>query len=411
MPTFAYKARDDIGKSVSGTMSALSEEDLMNKLRKLSYMPVSIRETAQNISQEKSKAKSVFGEGIFQRIKIEDIVVFNMQLASMIDAGITLLGALNIISRQILNERFKNVVSKITQSVSSGSSLSDALSEHPAVFSKLYISMIRAGEMGGSLNVVLNRLAIYMEQQQELRQRIRGALFYPAILLVAGILVVLLIVTFVMPKFIVIFTKADIALPLPTQILYGVGVAIKQFWYLILASVFLVTFGIKAYIRSSQGKFRFDQFILKVPIVGILIRKVIVARFSRTLATLVDSGVSMLQSLDIMKDVVGNEVIGRVVQRTRASVERGERLDQPLKMSGEFPDDAVHMISVGEETGKLGYMLNKVADFYDTSVDYSIKKLTTLIEPFFITLMGIMVGFIMASMLIPIFDMVKTIQT
>ena len=411
MPTFAYKARDDIGKSVSGTMSASSEEDLMNKLHKLSYMPVSIRETAQNISSEKSKAKSVLGEGIFQRIKTEDIVVFNMQLASMIDAGITLLGALNIISRQILNERFKNVVSKITQSVSSGSSLSDALSEHPAVFSKLYISMIRAGEVGGSLNVVLNRLAIYMEQQQELRQRIKGALFYPAILLVAGILVVLLIVTFVMPKFIVIFARADIALPLPTQILYAVGVAIKQFWYLILAGVFLVIFGIKAYIRSPQGKFRFDQFILKVPIIGVLVRKVIVARFSRTLATLVDSGVSMLQSLDIIKDVVGNEVIGRVVQRTRSSVERGERLDQPLKMSGEFPDDAVHMISVGEETGKLGYMLNKVADFYDTSVDYSIKKLTTLIEPFFITLMGIMVGFIMASMLIPIFDMVKRIQT
>lgn len=173
---------------------------------------------------------------------------------------------------------------------------------------------------------------------------------------------------------------------------------------------FLSVAGVKYYVSSSIGRFRFDQLKLSIPIVGVVARKIVVARFCRTLATLVDSGVSMLQSLDIMKDVVGNEVFSRVVVRVRQSIERGERLDQPLKMSGEFPDDAVHMISIGEETGKLGQMLNKIADFYDTSIEYQIRKLTTLIEPIFITIMGVMVGFIMAAMLIPIFDMVHTIQ-
>ncbi len=405
MPTFVYKARDEVGKSIAGIMEAASENELINKLRKLSYMPVSVEESVQKIATEGKKSSHSF-----KKIKSEDKIMFNMQLASMLDAGITLLSALNIISKQIQNENFKSVIEKITQSVSAGASLSESLVQHPTVFSSLFVSMVRAGETGGKLNEILNRLAIYLEKQEELKQKINGALFYPMILIVAGLLVILVIVTFVIPKFIVIFDKADVVLPLPTQILYGFGIAVKKFWYLMILGGFLVSLAIKSFINSPKGRFKFDQLKLKIPIVGSVVRKVVVARFTRTLATLVDSGVSMMQSLDIMQDVVGNEVFRRVIGQVRKSVERGERLDQPLKMSGEFPDDAVHMISVGEETGKLGPMLNKIADFYDTSIDYQVRKLTTLIEPIFITIMGGVVGFIMASMLIPIFDMVKTIQ-
>jgi type IV pilus assembly protein PilC len=270
--------------------------------------------------------------------------------------------------------------------------------------------MVRAGETSGKLNVVLNRLALYVEQQEDLRQQVKNALFYPSILVVAGIAVVVLIVTFVMPKFVEVFNKAGVPLPLPTQIFYTFGLALTRYWYLFIFVVWLAFMGFKMYARTQKGAYRLDHLKLNLPVTGPLVRKLIISRFSRTLATLVESGVPILHSLDIVHDVVANQIISNIVKNVRNSVEEGERIAKELKKSGEFPQDMVQMISVGEETGRLGYMLNKIAGFYDNAVGYSLKKLIALIEPVFIIVLGILVGFIMASMLLPMFDMIKTIN-
>ena len=317
---------------------------------------------------------------------------------------------MDIISEQVENKKLRDIVNEVKREVEGGASFSSALAKHPRTFSKLFVDMVEAGETSGRLNTVLNRLALYAEQQEDLRQQVKNALFYPMILCIVGAIVVILIVSFVMPQFVVIFKKAGVPLPLPTQIFYGFGVAFKKFWYLIFLIGWLVVAAVKMYGRTSTGRYQFDRLKLNLPVIGSLVRKLSISRFSRTLATLVDSGVSILQSLDIVRGVVGNQIIGDVILKARKSVEEGERIESELKKSGEFPPDMIQMIAVGEETGKLGPMLTKIAGFYDTAVGHSLKKLIALIEPVFIIILGVLVGFIMASMLLPMFDMIKTIN-
>ncbi len=403
MPSYSYKARDGAGKAVSGNMDSSSEEKLAEKLRDMGYMPTQIKKAVPELDLSK------FGER-FKRIKPEDLIMFSVQLANMIDAGLTLIKSLDIIHQQIENPKLQDIVGEVKREVEGGSSFSDALAKHPKTFSKLFVDMVGAGEASGKLNAVLNRLAIYAEQQEDLRQQVKNALFYPMILAFAGAAVVILIVTFVMPQFVVIFNKAGVPLPLPTQIFYGFGVALKKYWYLIILVVFLIITAFKMYGRTDRGRIQLDRLKLSLPVTGTLTRKLIISRFSRTLATLIDSGVPILHSLDIVRGVVGNQIIGDVILKVRKSVEGGERIAVEFKKSGEFPPDMIQMIAVGEETGKLGPMLTKIAGFYDTAVGYSLKKLIALIEPVFIIVLGGLVGFIMASMLLPMFDMIKTIN-
>ncbi len=403
MPNYLYRARDHEGRPVTGAMESISAEKLAEKLRELGYMPTQIKEALPNVDLDHFSKR-------FQRIKPEDLILFNVQLANMIDAGLTLINSLQIIHRQIENRKLRVVIEEVKRAVEGGSTFSDALSHHPKVFSKLFVDMVRAGETSGRLNAVLNRLANYVEQQEDLRQQVKNALFYPMILVIAGIAVVVMIVSFVMPKFIEVFNRAEVALPLPTQIFNAFGLAITHYWYVIIFIVWLAVMGIKMYARTQRGRWRLDRLKLDLPVVGSLVRKLIISRFSRTLATLVDSGVPILQSLDIVRDVVGNKVIAEVVKNVHNSVEEGEPIAKELKKSGEFPLDMVQMVSVGEETGKLAPMLDKIAGFYDNAVGYSLKKLIALIEPAFIIVLGILVGFIMASMLLPMFDMIKTIH-
>lgn len=403
MPNYLYKARDGSGKAVTGTMEADSPERLAEKLRGMEYMPTQIKEAPREFDLDK------IGER-FRRIKPEDIIMFSVQLANMIDAGLTLISSLYVIANQIENKKLKEIVGEVKRSVEGGSSFSQALGKHPKVFSALYVDMVKAGEASGKLNTVLNRLAAYVEEQEDLRQQVKSALFYPMILVAAGIAVVVLIVSFVLPKFVEIFQKAEVPLPLPTQILYAFGMGLIRYWYVILGVGWLAVMAIKMYARTSAGRLRIDKLKLRLPVTGPLVRKLIISRFSRTLATLVDSGVPILQSLDVVRGVVANQIIGNVILRARESVEEGERIEKELRKSGEFPPDMVQMIAVGEETGKLGQMLNKIAGFYDNAVKYSLKKLVALIEPAFIIILGILVGFIMASMLLPMFDMIKTIN-
>jgi type IV pilus assembly protein PilC len=315
----------------------------------------------------------------------------------------------NITSR-LENKKLKEVIDSVARDVEAGSSFSQALAKHPAVFPRLFVNMSRVGEASGKLASVLSRYSAYMEYQLDLQQKISGALFYPLLLLCAGVAVTLFIVSTIIPQFAQIFIKAGIRLPLPTLVVYKTGLGIRNFWYLGLILFIGLGLWLKFYIATSSGRLRFDWLKLNLPLIGPLYRKVAISRFCRSLATLVQSGVPILEALEITREVIGNEVLGRAISNTRSAVERGEKIGESLKVSEEFPPDVLQMISAGEETGELATLLNKVADFYELSLGYAIKKLTTIIEPVFLVFMGGMVGLIMASMLLPIFDMMQVLR-
>jgi type IV pilus assembly protein PilC len=403
MPTYIYKARDVSGKAVKGTMDAASKGEVVDKLHKMGFMATQIKQSMTDIKIES------FLENL-KSVGTDDMILFNIQLANMINAGITILMSLDTLNKQVSNNRLKNAVGNIKRNIEAGDSFSESLSKHPRIFSGLFINMIKAGEASGKLDTVLARYAEYFEHQADLKQKIKGALFYPAILLIAGILVTLFIVTFVIPQFAQIFIQSGISLPAVTLVLYKVGISLKAYWYVVILASAIIWLAFKAYARTSKGKMTLDKLKLTLPIIGPLHRKAAISRFARTLGTLVASGVPILQSLDIVKEVVGNEILANTVAAVRSTVERGEHIADRLKISEEFPPDTVQMIAVGEESGNLDHMLNKISDFYDMSLGYTIKRLTAIIEPLFLLIMGSMIGFIMASMLLPIFDMIQMLR-
>ncbi|MBI5124003.1 MAG: type II secretion system F family protein [Candidatus Omnitrophica bacterium] len=403
MPVYNYKARDTTGRAVSGTMEAPSKTELVDKLRKMGYMVTRIAEGKPGIRPAAILEK-------LKRIKSDDMLMFYIQLSNMINSGITILMSLSTLAKQVDNKALAQTIGNVARQIEGGSTLSEALASKERVFPRLFVNMVKAGEASGNLDAVLMRYAAFFERQEEIKEKVKGALFYPMILLSFGIAVMLFIVTFVIPQFAQIYIKAGVRLPIPTLIVYKAGLTIKSSWYWIFAFVIALTLAIKAYSRTPGGSLFIDTLKLRLPIVGPLYRKVAISRFTKTLATLLGSGVPILESLDITKEVAGNEVLRHIIDDVRKYVEKGEHLAEPLKVSGEFPPDVVQMISVGEESGNLDGMLNKIADFYDMTINYAIKKLTTVIEPIFLLIMGVMVGIIMASMLMPIFDMVKTLR-
>lgn len=403
MPTYIYKARDTEGKPIKGAMEAATKEELIDKLHKLGYMTTQISEALTNI-----KVDSIFER--FKGIGEQELVIFYVQLSNMLNAGIDILFSLSTLANQTENRRLKGIIASVLRSIQGGESFSAALAAHPKVFPFIFISMVKAGEASGKLGTVLSRFSQFIEHQADLKQKIKGVIFYPAILLCCGIAVILFIATFIIPKFSEIFMKAGITLPPPTLILYNVGISIKKFWYLIILFIILCAIGVKYYIKTESGRFNLDRLKLKMPIFGPLFRKAAVSRFSRTLATLVESGVPILQSLDIIQDVIANSVLSGIIKNVRSSVEKGEKISESLKVSGEFPLDAIQMIAVGEETGNLAGMLNKISDFYDLTLGYSIKRLVTILEPLLLVVMAGIIGFIMASMLLPMFDMIKVLR-
>ena len=404
MPIYSYKARDPMGKVVKGTMEVADKTELISKLRKMGYMVTVVSQSPPG----KMRIASILEK--FKRVSSNNMLMFYIQFSNMIGAGITILMSLTTLASQGQNKKLSKAINDVSRRVEAGSTLSEALSSHPAIFPKLFVNMAKAGEASGNLESVLMRYAVFFERQEDMKQKVKGALFYPVILLCFGCIVMLFIVTFVIPQFAELYLRSGVRLPIPTLIVYKAGIVMKHYWYLLIAGVVLISFSIRFFLKTEKGTLFFDTLKLRLPIVGPLYRKVSVSRFARTLSTLLGSGVPILQSLDITKDVLDNEVLSRVMTSAHRYVEKGEKLSEPLKVSGEFPEDVVQMIAVGEETGSIDAMLNKVADFYDLVVDYAIKRLTTLIEPIFLLIMGGMVGLIMASMLLPIFDMVKTLR-
>lgn len=396
MANFKYIAKDSEGKSLSGFFEAADYAAAIDALRKKGLIIVSVNEALSKLKF----SMPLFGK---KKIKMDDLVVFSRQLATMVDAGIPLVGALDILGEQAETKTFGEIILKMRNDVETGSSLSDALAKHKKVFSPLFINMVKAGESGGMLDNILDRLATYMEKTSTLQKKIKSALIYPAVVSSMAIGITLILLLKVIPIFKNIFSGFDADLPMPTQVLIAISDGLQKYFpYLIVALAVIMFFAIR-YSKTEKGRLRYDSFLLKLPIFGILFKKVAISKFTRTLSTLIKSGVPILTSLEIVGRTAGNKAIEMAVETVRASVREGESVAGPLAKSKLFPPMVVRMVSVGEQSGELEKMLSKIADFYDEQVDVSVSSLTSLIEPLIIAFLGIVIGSIVICMFLPIF--------
>jgi type IV pilus assembly protein PilC len=397
MPRFSYTARNFDGKVVTNDMEGDSKEAVIAKLRERGYFVTQIKEKGKEFQ-------------LFQRkISSTEISIFARQFATMIGAGVPLVRCLTILGQQCENPRFRDIITKVRQDVEAGSNLSKSLGAHPKVFSNLFVNLVKAGEAGGILEEILSRLASYLESSEQLRQKVKGAMTYPVVVSAIACLVVIFLIVFVLPTFETIFRDmGDAKLPLPTRLLLGLSAFMNQYLILIVIGAAAGFIGIKKFFESERGIRLFDTNILRVPVIGMLQKKVAVAKFTRTLGTLIASGVPILQALEVTADTAGNVVIADAVNKTRASIREGESISEPLKASTVFPPMVVQMIAVGEETGELDKMLTKIADFYDQEVDTAVKGLTSVIEPIVIVFMGIVIGGIVMAIFMPMLELVNT---
>jgi general secretion pathway protein F len=400
MPVFEFKALDARGKTIEGLKEADSPKTLRNTLRRENLFLTEVlgqKEAAAAARRDVSVRRFVGG-----RISADDIAVTTRQLAVLVGAGVPLVEALTALVDQVDHERMKRVVSDVKQRVNEGASLADAMVMHPRVFSSLYVNMIRAGESSGALEVVLVRLADFTESQARLRSKIIATLTYPAFMVTIAALIMGILFTVVIPKITKIFDETRIALPWTTRALIAFSSAVHDWWWALAAAVAVAIFILLRWRRTPAGRAVWDGWVLTAPVFGRLIRQIAVARFSRTLATLLKSGVPLLTSLDIVKNILGNVRLAKVVEASREAIKEGESIAAPLKRSGEFPPLVYHMIAIGERSGQLEEMLTNIANAYDAQVEARIGALTALLEPVMILVMGVVVAFIVFSILMPI---------
>ena len=399
MPVFTYKARTVAGESQSGEITASTEADVVGQLRRRRLVVVSVREKPKELK---------FSLG--GRIKTKDLVLFTRQFATMINAGLPLVQSLDILATQQANKRAAEKIRAVLSDVESGSTLADAMRRHRDFFSEIYVNMVAAGEAGGILDVILLRLAEYLEASEKLRRKVKGAMFYPATVMGFSGLAIAVLLIFVIPTFAGFFTSAGVALPLPTRIVMGLSNFLITWWWAVGAVLAGIVYLFRAYRKTPAGRLTTDRLMLRIPVLGQVLRKAAIARFSRTLGTLVQSGVPILDGLEITARTAGNRVVEDAVMKSRASIAGGETIAEPLKRSTVFPPMVVQMINVGEQTGGLDDMLSKIADFYDEEVDASVGALTSIIEPVMIVFLGAIVGGMVVAMYLPIFDIIKTVE-
>ncbi|MBU1043811.1 MAG: type II secretion system F family protein [Candidatus Omnitrophica bacterium] len=401
MPLFKYVAKDEDGNAVNDLIEAKDEMVALDMLRVKNLIIISITEQkAEKVAKAKMGSK---------KIKPEELVIFSRQLATMVNAGIPLVQSLDILSEQMESITFRNVVTTIRSDVESGSSLSAALEKHPKVFTMLYTNMVRAGETSGMLDEILERLAGYLEKSGSLARKVKSAMVYPAVVSLMAMGITLVLLLKVIPTFKEIFASLGGTLPMPTQILINISDTLQAYFIYCVAVVVGLGFAVAKLVETPQGKLRFDQIKLSLPVFGPLLRKVAVARFSRTLSTLIRSGVPILGALEIVGKTSGNVVIEAAVEGARVGIREGESISSPLAKSKAFPPMVTRMISVGEESGELEKMLTKIADFYEDQVDAAVSGLTSLIEPLIIAFLGIVVGSIVIAMFLPIFKISELI--
>ncbi|HET7450461.1 MAG TPA: type II secretion system F family protein [Gaiellaceae bacterium] len=397
MASFTYTARAANGELKTATMDAASRDDVIAQLRRQRMQVVKVDE---NKAQKKASGK----------IKMRDIVIFTRQFSTMINAGLPLVQALDILAKQSENKVLQEVTRAVVFDVESGHTVADALGKHPKAFNDLYVNMVAAGEAGGILDTILMRLATFMEKNDALVRKVKGAMIYPGVIMsVAGIAITVLLI-FVIPVFENMFGSVGIALPLPTRVVIGMSRFLKGYWWLIGGVGMGSSVMLKKYYATSSGQLQIDKLMLKLPILGDVLRKSAVSRFTRTLGTLISSGVSILDGLEITAKTAGNRVISDAIMASRASIAGGDTISAPLQKSAVFPPMVISMIAVGEQTGGLDEMLSKIADFYDEEVDAAVSNLLSMLEPVMIVFLGVVVGGMVVAMYLPIFDMINAVQ-
>jgi type IV pilus assembly protein PilC len=400
MPVFEYTAKNvQGGQIIKGTLDVASRDEVIAHIRKNRMTLVSVREAPKSLN-------ITFGGGITTR----DVVIFTRQFATMINAGLPLVQSLNILAQQTENKKLAEVTKAVVYDVEAGNTLADALAKHPKAFSDLYTNMVAAGEAGGILDTILVRLATFLEKNDAIVRKVKGAMVYPAVIISVAALAIAILLIFVIPTFEEMFASVNMELPLPTRAVIGMSNILTNWWWAIIAGFVLLVFALRSYYGTLSGKKTIDGLALNAPVLGDLLRKSAVSRFTRTLGTLLSSGVSILDGLEITAKTAGNRVIHDAVMSSRQSIAGGDTIAGPLQTSGVFPPMVISMISVGEQTGGLDEMLAKIADFYDDEVDVAVSALLSLMEPIMIVVLGVIVGGIIVAMYLPIFDMVNAVQ-
>ncbi|MES0362764.1 MAG: type II secretion system F family protein [Desulfobacteria bacterium] len=397
MPVFTWKGEDRSGAAQKGEIEAPHEHSVRAQLRRMQIKPTKV----------KQKGKDLFENVSFMQPKVKqtNVVIFSRQFATMINAGLPLIQSLNILESQEENKTFKAILKQVKENVEEGATLADAMGKHPKVFDELFVNMVAAGEVGGILDTILNRVSAYMEKAMKLKRQVKGAMTYPAIVLVIAVLVIVVILVFVIPVFEKMFADFGGTLPVPTQIVVAISNFVKGNILYMIIGLGLLGYAFKRFYATEKGRALADDIVLKLPVVGPLLRKVAVAKFTRTMSTMISSGVPILDSLDIVAKTSGNKTVERAIYDVRSGITQGRTMADPLGESGVFPSMVVQMVAVGEQTGALDAMLGKIADFYDDEVDAAVEGLTSMIEPFMMVFLGTTIGGLVIAMYLPIFKM------
>jgi len=402
MPVFEYKALNQKGQSCKGFVDAENEDSACSKLRAGGKYPVSIRES---LSKKEKNKKQVLSGVLFDRIGVDEIQIVTRQLATLLGAGIPLIGSLSSLIEQSRNPALKRILAQIRDSVNEGATLTDSLAKHPKLFSNIYINMVRSGEASGSLDVVLDRLAEFGEKQRALQGKLKAALVYPVFMALVGTGILFFLVTYIVPNITRVFTDMERALPLPTRVLITISENLRQYWWLEIGICVLLVMALRFFLAREKGRWMWDRLKLSLPATGSLTRKIILTRFASTLGSLLNSGVPLITSLKIVSALVDNKLIQKVIEDAMDKIEKGKNMSSALETSVWFPPIFIQMISVGEQSGQLETMLEKIATTYEREVETAILGMTSLIEPVMITAMGAAVGFVVLSILLPIFEM------
>ncbi len=396
MPNFTYTARTAQGEVRSATIEAANKDDAAAQLKRLRLTVVKLDE----VTKKKTTGK----------VSMRDIVIFTRQFSTMINSGLPLVQALDILSKQSENPVLQAVTRQIVFDVESGNTVADALGKHPNAFTDLYVNMVAAGEAGGILDTILLRLATFMEKNDALVRKVKGAMIYPGVIMSVAFGAITVLLVFVIPTFQTMFASVGVALPLPTRIVIALSEFLQGFWWAVLAAVAALVVAVQRYYKTSDGQLVIDRLLINAPVLGDMLRKSAVSRFTRTLGTLISSGVSILDGLEITAKTAGNRVVSDAIMESRASIAGGDTIAAPLAKSGVFPPMVISMISVGEQTGGLDEMLSKIADFYDDEVDAAVSGILSLLEPVMIVFLGVVVGGMVVAMYLPIFDMINAVQ-
>ncbi|SHE65944.1 type IV pilus assembly protein PilC [Thermoanaerobacter uzonensis DSM 18761] len=397
MPLYAYRARDMGGNLVTGTLEVDSKSQCIDVLKQKNYYIIDIKE--EIVKQD------ILDFGSFKKVKIKDIAVFCRQFATLINAGITIVTALATMKEQVENKRLKKAISEVYEEVQKGKTLSDAMKKHGEVFPMLLYNMVEVGEVSGTLDKVMNEMADHYEKENDLNQKVKSALTYPLIVSVVAVLVVIFLLTNVLPIFVGMFKNAGVQLPLPTRILIAISSSISQYWYFYTGGIFLISYSISSFLKTPEGRRIYDRMLLNMPIFGSLNRKILTSRFTRTLGTLINAGIPLIAAMEVVEKVVGNIVVAEGLKKAQEDIKKGLPLSDPLKRIGIFPPMVIQMISIGESSGSLDSILNKTADFYDGEVDTAVSQMTTLLEPLIIVILATVVGFIVISIVMPLFQL------